>query len=321
MNSFKMGNRLNRFFWFFTFISLFKYIAVGKLGARRRPIAFNIRIHNVGMFASFNWLLYVALFCEKYSIEEYDVVFPDTIYGISRENSTNNWITGLVEIRKSKIRQLQSYKRVYISNLKSFPGVRREVANLNLSEGNSLFFRNYCFSFEIISALEEFIVANQLSKYIAIHFRGTDKILEASSVQVDEYLAHLESVLIGSNYEYETVYLASDDGLALGRLIERISSTWPNLHIVYQEDIQRSFDGKPVHLKLNSNNETARLKAFEALLEAILLSKSEILIRNSSFLSSWASVFNPALQVVLLNEPFENKRWFPESAILDERKS
>jgi hypothetical protein len=43
------------------------------------------------------------------------------------------------------------------------------------------------------------------------------------------------------------------------------------------------------------------------------------LIRTTSFLSAWASIFNPGLKVILLNKPYPNKFWFPESEIFGRR--
>ena len=45
-------------------------------------------------------------------------------------------------------------------------------------------------------------------------------------------------------------------------------------------------------------------------------SKCTAVIRTTSFLSAWASIFNPDLKVVLLNKPYSNRLWYPEREIL-----
>jgi hypothetical protein len=52
-----------------------------------------------------------------------------------------------------------------------------------------------------------------------------------------------------------------------------------------------------------------------ALIDCLLLSRCNTLIRTTSFLSAWASIFNPKLPIVLVNRPYPNKFWFPESAL------
>lgn len=313
---YKIVNRLNRSVWWISYWKLLLFIVSNKLTINRKQIEFHIRIHNVGMFASFNWLLYIAILCEKHAIQNFSVIFPDFIYGLDSKGVNNNWLSGIVEMRKNKSDISLTKKKILISNLKSLPGIRTNVADLNLEEANRVFFDNYHFTGSTNSAVERMIADNDLNKFIAIHFRGTDKVKEAYTVQLEDYLTELKKLMSKGSEKFETIFLASDDGVALAELEFRIMCEWPNLQVVYQKDIHRSYDGKPVHLRKDLENVSARSMAFEALLDALILSRSSILIRNSSFLSSWASVFNPSLEVILLNEPFENKRWFPESAIL-----
>jgi hypothetical protein len=39
-------------------------------------------------------------------------------------------------------------------------------------------------------------------------------------------------------------------------------------------------------------------------------------LRTSSFLSAWASIFKPDLRVYLMNRPYAETLWFPEREIL-----
>jgi hypothetical protein len=69
----------------------------------------------------------------------------------------------------------------------------------------------------------------------------------------------------------------------------------------------------PVHLsgRLPGNFEMGR----DSLINCLILSRCRVLVRTCSLLSSWASIFNPALDVVLLNESFEGKSWYPDRII------
>jgi hypothetical protein len=39
-------------------------------------------------------------------------------------------------------------------------------------------------------------------------------------------------------------------------------------------------------------------------------------IRTTSTLSAWASLFNPEIKVILLNKPYQNNLWYPENEIM-----
>jgi hypothetical protein len=57
-------------------------------------------------------------------------------------------------------------------------------------------------------------------------------------------------------------------------------------------------------------------KGEEALINCLLLSRCSALIRTTSFLSAWASIFNPALPIVLLNAPYAKSPWYPEKLLI-----
>jgi hypothetical protein len=59
-----------------------------------------------------------------------------------------------------------------------------------------------------------------------------------------------------------------------------------------------------------------RIKAREALVNCLLLARCRALIRTASFLSGWASVFNPELSVIMLNRPYQEALWFPDREVL-----
>jgi hypothetical protein len=58
-------------------------------------------------------------------------------------------------------------------------------------------------------------------------------------------------------------------------------------------------------------------KGEDALVNALLLSRCSTLIRTTSFLSAFTSIFNPKLKVILLNKPYDRYLWYPETEILN----
>src|SRR5258708_21103654 len=70
----------------------------------------------------------------------------------------------------------------------------------------------------------------------------------------------------------------------------------------------RSSDGPPVFLSDGGGYE----KGEDALVNALLLAKCSALIRTTSTLSAWASLFNPDITVILLNKPYHNNLCVPQ---------
>ena len=63
-------------------------------------------------------------------------------------------------------------------------------------------------------------------------------------------------------------------------------------------EMDRSIDGSPIHM----NARDPFLQGEQALIDALLLSKTQVLIRTQSNLSLWSSYFNPTLPVITLNQ-------------------
>ena len=55
----------------------------------------------------------------------------------------------------------------------------------------------------------------------------------------------------------------------------------------------------------------------DAIVNALILSRCDALMKTSSILSAWSKLFNPGLPLIMLNKPFEQCRWFPERDLID----
>ncbi len=148
---------------------------------------------------------------------------------------------------------------------------------------------------ELQSKIEQFFQENLAGSYvIGVHYRGTDKVNEASRIKyetvkkaIDEQIHGLKNKY-GSNYK---VFVATDEGGFLAYMENVFGDK------IYAQTIDRSTDGKPIH----SNPKGTPYESGEgALLDCILLSKASILIRTSSNLSRWSTYFNPDIPVIEL---------------------
>jgi len=143
---------------------------------------------------------------------------------------------------------------------------------------------------------------------VGVHFRGTDKTSEAPRVSWVHCLNILEDYL-RNHQATQAIFVASDEQA----FIDFIKTSVKNVPVYSHDDHYRSSDGRPVHTEMQGGGYE---KGEDALVNGILLSKCSTVIRTSSFLSAWASIFNPHLKVILLNKPYSNRFWYPENEIL-----
>jgi len=180
---------------------------------------------------------------------------------------------------------------------------------MTLEEANRLIGNYLRIKSEIQDYVETF-VEKQFGQrtMLGVHYRGTDKKSEAPPVNW-EYAARTIANYLSANPQVEALFVASDEW----NFVDWIKTEFKRVDVIFHNDAERSRDGKAIHVQpaLGDNY----VKGKEALINSLLLSKCDALIRTSSFLSAWSSIFNPCLPVIMLNRPFESKLWFPDAVI------
>lgn len=131
---------------------------------------------------------------------------------------------------------------------------------------------------------------------IGVHYRGTDKSSEAPRVPYEQAIQTIanQTEALGEGYR---IFVATDEKAFL----EHVQGVFPN-KVVFIE-AHRSSDASSVH---HSDNDPYHLGE-EALLDAVLLSKCNLLIRTSSSLSLWSTYYNPELPVIMLSQRYGNR--------------
>ncbi len=128
---------------------------------------------------------------------------------------------------------------------------------------------------------------------IGIHFRGTDKKAEAPRVPYELVYSKILEATKNRNDDFR-IFVASDEE----NFVSYIEEKFPN-KTIYVESSIRSTNGQPVHLNRTKNG----FKVGEdALIDSLLLSKTNFLFRTSSNLSRWSTYFNPDLPVFELSK-------------------
>jgi hypothetical protein len=258
----------------------------------------------IGFFAQMAWCIHICQYCEDRGLVP-DIRLTGDIY-LDRGRGPN-WLVHYFDwtspIAKETARRVRYTRKIAHLEELGLP-----AAPLSLEEGARVL-RKYLRPKPHITALvEDFWRSLDVGgEVIGIHFRGTDKSYEAPRVSWQHCLAVLRAQL-RHDPALRAVFLASDEQA----FIDFMKASVQEVPVYCHADHYRSVDGKPPHFASGNGYQ----KGEDALVNALLLSKCATVIRTTSFLSAWASMFNPNLKVVLLNRPRGNRLWFPESEIL-----
>jgi len=154
---------------------------------------------------------------------------------------------------------------------------------------------------KILKELNDFLRKNVETHYlIGVHYRGTDKMwgeasrLSVSSAvnKIEQELSHMEKP---SNFK---IFVATDSQHFLDYMKNRFGTK-----ICYFE-MERSTDNQPIH---SCGKSSGYEKGKTALLDCLVLSKTNFLFCTSSNLNNVSLMFNPSIAVFYLNE---DTRWW-----------
>jgi hypothetical protein len=127
---------------------------------------------------------------------------------------------------------------------------------------------------------------------IGVHYRGTDKCDEAPRVSYEQIHAAVLHVVKMAQPARHKIFVATDEQAFLDYML----TSFPGV-IVYRR-MFRSVDGRPTHFR-NVNNHD---KGGDAVLDCLLLSRCQILIRTASDLSLCSIRVNPTVPEIALNQ-------------------
>lgn len=169
-------------------------------------------------------------------------------------------------------------------------GIRHELAfnaisSISRQRAFELIQRYVHIKAPIQEKIDLFVHENFIDKFIiGVHYRGTDKSIEAPRVPYQKVHDELDKIItnLGKDINY-LIFVATDEQ----NFIDYIRLQYP-LRVCCLDAI-RSQDGKPIHF----NQSNPYRKGEEALIDCILLSKTHILVRTHSNVSASAGNFNP----------------------------
>lgn len=131
---------------------------------------------------------------------------------------------------------------------------------------------------------------------IGIHYRGTDKVRsKAPRVSYQKVFKIIRKKIAQHGSDDWRLFVATDEA----EFLAKIKKAFPK-RVIATKAI-RSNNGEPVHKSRINPYQAGE----DALIDALLLSKTNLLIRTSSNLSIWSSYLNPDLPVKILSYKYE----------------
>ncbi|RXG13758.1 hypothetical protein DSM03_10696 [Leeuwenhoekiella aestuarii] len=264
---------------------------------------FAVEIFSImGFGANFIWLLEILEYCESEGLKPF-VVFRNPSKRIGSKSFSE-----LIQLKKGGKKSfflsyaaMRSFKDLGLSRAWNYN------SRLNLDRANYLIRKYLEIDTGVIEYVQNYIVDHfETNRIIGVHYRGTDKVSEAPAVSY-ELVKEIMHTELSKNSEITQFFLASDDH----NFIDYMTTHFGNEYILTRS-VNRSKNGKPIHITSKNLREINR----EALIDCLILSECNKLIKTASILSGCSVIFNPNLEVEMLNEPYANYRFFPEKFFL-----
>lgn len=268
----------------------------------KRKGLYAVEIRNdQGIGAKLVWALEILAYCDEKGLTPlFKFSYPDSRDG-------EDYFCRFFSIRLKKNIDPVGFTRIkYIGEL----GFKKNYGKiLNLKLATYLIDKYLMINDDILSEVDDFCGHHfGHRKILGVHHRGTDKKQEAPSVDYDTVRKNIEFYL-RKFPETDGVFLSSDDV----NFIDYIAKASIGRNLIYREDSYRSRDGMPVHKVSNIDKYEINR---DALINCLILSRCQALLKGASALSGWSKLFNPQLSLVMLNAPYND--WFPERELIKE---
>lgn len=149
----------------------------------------------------------------------------------------------------------------------------------------------------ITDQVDKFVNENFKGKVVGFHLRGSDSFLDTGRPHIS--LAYFRDMIQEKLQDYDTIYIATDSIEYLNYFKhyfgDRVVS-YPIKEMVLME----TYDFRPIH----EYPQDPYASADEVLIEALLLSKVDLLVRGQSNITTYALVENPNMKFHQVDLPF-----------------
>lgn len=181
---------------------------------------------------------------------------------------------------------------------------------MTVEKAHDIFFSRFEVKHRYLAEAKAFAIAIG-EPYISVHFRGSDKRIEAARVDWGTILNATKKAIRATGIE--KIFVASDEKDFLDYMAAQIGER----HIVTYECKYMASGSIGAHI---ANGDPLQ-KGREALVTMLILSMSHLCIRGSSHMSAWAKILSPALPIVMLNGEVYGRHEYIEHDIIKNRSS
>ncbi len=180
---------------------------------------------------------------------------------------------------------------------------------LDIRTANELLLETYIVNELVQSEVDAFISNNFLNeKTLGVHFRGTDKIGEAARFNEDDLIIEIRNLLVSQGFT--KIFISTDEFSVLEKLKNEIA----DVPVVYRDDTFRSKNGEQFH-RVTENPKD--LINHEAIVNILLLSRTDFLLKTASIMSDFCIIFNPDLPYRILSIPRNDTlTWWPARELI-----
>lgn len=267
---------------------------------RKGVFAIEIKNH-LGIGARLIWCLEILLYCKENNLKPF---FKFT-YEDSNENE--DYFSAFFQIPDTE--PPAKLKFITISTIGDLSFPKNYNKELDIVTANQLL-QKYIVPLKDIAVEVNSFFDKELKggNTLGVHYRNTDKKSEAPPVTYEYALKNIDECFIRKPL-LERVFITSDDK----EFIEFMKNSHISSKVVFRNDSFRSNDGTAIHERFDLNKYDINK---DAIVNMLILTKCSFIIKTASILSSCSLLFNPEIPFIMLNKPYDNKLWFPESELI-----
>ena len=275
---------------------------LAKYNSRNGVFAVEIK-SSVGLGAKLEWCLEILAYCHDNGlVPQFKFSYPNSRHSEDYFNTFFR-IKGTVDNGKPPI-------FIKISSITELSLGKDYDRVLNIDLASFLINKYLVVKDSVLSEVEDFCSKHFANRRVlGVHYRGTDKGEESPVLPYDSVKRNIEHYL-KLRPDTDRVFIASDDI----NFIENIEKASVGRPILYRNDSFRARDGNSIHRSAATDKYEITK---DAIINCLILSRCDALLKTASILSGWSKLFNPRLPVVMLNRPYVEYEWFPERDLVD----
>lgn len=257
--------------------------------------------HGGGLFANFNTVLGFLKDCEKNGIHNFQIDFGKEGHYYEEELGSNwweyyftpikieSWLVRLVKPLIYRKKVVSSYSMTFFPYYTEYFMPRKKA--------HKLIQKYIHLKADIEQEVDQFTKKHFTSFTIGIHYRGTDKYLEAEEISFSEVFQAVDQLIQEKNLTEFKIFIATD----AEPFLQAAQKRFPGKILCIRAT--RSTNGKPLHYNVQTKTSQYYYnQGREAIIDSLLLSRTSFLIRTSSNLSLCSLFYNPGLPYRDLNQ-------------------